>query len=690
MTPPRDCKGERHGRRGFDEKVDAVTKTLTRKLNNKAEQTLQTSVALVLRSGSGVGKTYATQTARYGSLRLQEKRKEEPKPCEDCPYDLYSAYIGFNVGESLTKAETEYMERMVSADAIAVVILTRLLAWLSPFVASFCPEGKAYRPEGKGEDWDAVMQPQYPVADAAVGAMPFDMMYFSADTTRALKLLLEKVAVCLRALADARKVAEQKPLALLVAVDEGQMLDELEGYKPNRGKKSGGARWALRGLRELQTKALSCGVVLVPICTGINPEVSLSDSTLGGNVPLKEAGEVLMLPSEWRDYCEEHLGKKTKGSDPRAVDTFYALLWPRARHVATIALSVMATQEAPLYWREHGDTEEKRARARARTARAVLKAAADQEEHRGAPCNMVHYGNVPVVDYSVLIHFTEALRLTAFAVAAKSDMLQGTALSFVDVCSITSEHALFERFAFDVLVAFAAYFYHKQPDQKYVPERRWTKQLTNWLPEGTATFKFCGALVHPFANKKGLPESLSEKFKEKLEELQKKDDALLVRCGGNAPIDFLLVKVIDVTEVDGSPVRTLTVRYADAKHAWAGESRGCAEKFFTGEHGLDGITTKAEETHAKLSSVLPRGYALSAFEARHVLMVTNKTLAGHGSDMLEEIPASLERVVNPQTTQWLPLTLPLFCCLLTTRGMCRCCEPVVSRSLPTTDNTSNE
>ena len=650
---------------------------------------MQTSVALVLRSGSGVGKTYATQTARYGSLRLQEKRKKEPEPCEDCPYDLYSAYIGFNVGESLTKAETEYMERMVSADAIAVVILTRLLAWLSPFVASFCPEGKAYRPEGKGEDWDAVVQPQYPVADAAVGAMPFGMMYFSADTTKALKLLLEKVEVCLRALADARKVAEQKPLALLVAVDEGQMLDELEGYKPNREKKSGGARWALR---ELQTKALSCGVVLVPICTGINPEASLSDRTDGDNVPLQEASEVLMLPSEWRDYCEEHLGKKTKGHDPRAGDTFYALLWPRARHVATIALSVMATQEAPLHWREHGDTEEERAHARARTARAVLKAAADQEEHRGAPCNMVHYGNVPVVDYSVLIHFTKALRLTAFAVAAKSDMLQGTALSFVDVCSITSEHALFERFAFDVLVAFAAYFYHKQPDKQYVPERRWTKQLTNWMPEGTATFKFCGSLNspmeynHPLTLPQTKTKDLSPQFKEKLKELQKKNDALLVRCCSDAAIDFLLVKVIDVTKVDGNPVRTLTVRYADAKHTSAAASN------VTGAgNGLNGITSKATRLHATLSSVLPAGDALSAFEAKHVIMVTNKTLAGKDSDMLEEIPASLERVVNPQTTQWLPLTLPLFCCAPPgVVKVCKCCEHVVSSSPPTITQDMND
>ena len=129
-------------------------------------------------SRCGVGKTYATQTARYGSLRLQEKRKKEAeqqnKPYEDCPYDLYSAYIGFNASEPLKSEEREYIQRMCPAEAdplrsdetksiereklaeaVAVVVLTRLLAWLAPFVASFCPEGKADRPEG--ENWDAVM-----------------------------------------------------------------------------------------------------------------------------------------------------------------------------------------------------------------------------------------------------------------------------------------------------------------------------------------------------------------------------------------------------------------------------------------------------------------------------------------------------------------------------------------------------
>ena len=637
MTPSPDCGGERHGRQVFDERVDEDMKGQMGGFGTM--RSLQLSVALVLRSGSGVGKTYATQTARYGSLRLQEKRKEEAvqqkQPYEDCPYDLYSAYIGFNVGESLQSEEEEYMQRMRSAEGVAVVVLTRLLAWLA-----------AFRPEG--EDWDAVVQPQYPVADAAVAAMPYAKMH--GDTTATRDLLLGKVDGCLRALADARKAAGQKPLALLVAVDEGQKLDELAGCEPD--SKGGGARWALRVLRELQRTALSCGVALLPICTGSNPEVSLRDGTGGKNVVLGEAGAVVMLPDEWKDFCEERLGKKTEGFVCRpAVHAFYALLWPRARHVANItSIEQLQTEQAALV---SGGCD----------ARAVLKAAADQVKH-AAPQNMVRYGDVPVVDYCMLTHFSQALALEPLFNAAPLDtiLMQAKPLSLVDLYHTVTQHDAFEAFAFNVLVAFAVYFYHEQPDQKYVPISRWTEQLTNWMPTGPATFKFCGPLDfpsrHPFTTIMG--DRLSEEFNVKLRMLQEMNDAIFLHCGGEAKMDFLLLKVTEVDE--GSTVRTLTVGYADAKHTWAGESHECAEEFFTGENGLDGITTEAEETHRKLSSVLPRGYALSAFEARHVLMVTNKTLAGHDSDMLEEIPASLQRVVNPQTTQWLPLTLPLFCC----------------------------
>ena len=154
------------------------------------------------------------------------------------------------------------------------------------------------------------------------------------DTTATRDLLLEKVEGCLRALADARKAAEQKPLALLVAVDEGQKLDVVAGCEPD-DEDGGGARWALRVLRELQRTALSCGVALLPICTGINPEVSLRDDTDGMNMVLGEAGEVVMLPDEWTSARNDS-ARRRKGLCVAPLSTPSTLSCGRARHVANI------------------------------------------------------------------------------------------------------------------------------------------------------------------------------------------------------------------------------------------------------------------------------------------------------------------------------------------------------------------
>ena len=328
--------------------------------------------------------------------------------------------------------------------------------------------------------------------------------------------------------------------------------------------------------------------------------------------------------------------------------------------MATIADDLdhdLKTQEEPLRWSYPNRKGEEY------DPRGILKAAADQTKSAcGIPQNMVRYGDVPVVDYCMFTHFAEKLELTTFFEAAPeaSTLLQKEPLALQTVCKLARSCSAFEDFAFTVLATFAALFYHEQPDQKYVPKGRWTKQLTNWMPEGPATFKFCGPLGssnrHPFTSTK--EDRLSEEFNEKLNMLREKNDAIFLHCGGEAKLDFLLVKVIAVK----GPVRTLTVRFADAKHAegTTAESRRQTESYFADP--LEKLTTKGRKVHAGLRSVLPKGYNLSAFEARHVLMVTNKTLVGHDSDMLEVIPASLQRVVNPQTTQWLPLTLPLFCC----------------------------
>ena len=179
------------------------------------------------------------------------------------------------------------------------------------------------------------------------------------------------------------------------------------------------------------------------------------------------------------------------------------------------------------------------------------------------PQNIVRYSDVPVVDYAVLNCFAGKLGLTS----QWPSIVFGGQLSLSDLSKNARHSDIFEAFAFDVLAAFAAYFYHEQPSEKYVPGGRWTKQLTNWMPRGPATFKFCNSLsnmkgnYHPFTL---TTECLSQDFiGQVLPGLQQMNDAALVHCGGNASIDFLLLKVTNVT---ADNVRTLAVRYADAKH----------------------------------------------------------------------------------------------------------------------------
>ena len=76
-------------------------------------------------------------------------------------------------------------------------------------------------------------------------------------------------------------------LVVLVALDVAQILDDLisPGKKPD--EKSGGARYGLRALRQLQVLAYEATrqqCLLLPIATGIRPSVSLSTQTEGENI----------------------------------------------------------------------------------------------------------------------------------------------------------------------------------------------------------------------------------------------------------------------------------------------------------------------------------------------------------------------------------------------------------------------
>jgi hypothetical protein len=79
---------ERMGRSGFDDEIKAAVEQL-----QKSVWCSQNSIALVLASASGVGKTYATMCFRSGARRI------------GAPYDAVTAYIGLNQGWPLVESE---------------------------------------------------------------------------------------------------------------------------------------------------------------------------------------------------------------------------------------------------------------------------------------------------------------------------------------------------------------------------------------------------------------------------------------------------------------------------------------------------------------------------------------------------------------------------------------------------------
>ena len=362
-----------------------------------------------------------------------------------------------------------------------------------------------------------------------------------------------------------------------------------------------------------------------------------------------------MLPDDWVAFCKSRLDKLIPHRTERCRSLLRSLV-ARAFYVATLRFE----GNISLYNFELATKCEHNFAADF-DARAILKAAADHEEC-DAPRNMVRYGNVPVVDYSVLNCFVQKLRF--HGAGHLEDVIRGDRLTIGRLSRVCA----FKEFAFAVLEAFAGFFYHWQPDEKYVPTGPWTAQLTNWMPKGKMTLRYCkrqDQLWKGGSDFKLSPQALSEVLPKSAGE------TALLLCGGDAPIDFLLLKVTGVSGPAHTPVRTLTVRYAGAEYM-APPWHDVAPHVFA-EKRAD-IKKRASTAHEKLSGLLRKhNYVLSEFdEANHVLMVTNMTLqeprvdtdamqrpAGEQSAP-KAAPDSLKGVMNPQTTKWLPLTLPLF------------------------------
>ncbi len=121
-------------------------------------------------------------------------------------------------------------------------------------------------------------------------------------------------------------------LVVLVVVDEAQELDEI--VTPSAD--AGGARFALRALRELQTIVGCKSILLLPIATGIKPETSLVTQTRGRNVVMglqpQNRDAVHMTYVDFRKLVERVPGSwNIQSSEQRVLSVVTACNYPCVR-----------------------------------------------------------------------------------------------------------------------------------------------------------------------------------------------------------------------------------------------------------------------------------------------------------------------------------------------------------------------
>ena len=246
---------KRVGREGFDLEVAEVVEGLLASPPLEMQQT----VSLVLCTASGVGKTFATLSFRHGAQSI------------GAPFEAVCAYIGLNQSWPLAGGETEFISTAVRVDDVAAekavrkVVMQRLLLVLD----GVCKTGSLN--ELDAADHHAQLMPH----PSSTVHRPYD--FSPVDCGQVQAEILDRLG---------RLAArESRPLVVLVALDEAQLLDAL--VPSERDKNSGGARFALRAMRVLQLAVHGTHgsrVLLLPIATGIQAKTSLGTRTNGTNV----------------------------------------------------------------------------------------------------------------------------------------------------------------------------------------------------------------------------------------------------------------------------------------------------------------------------------------------------------------------------------------------------------------------
>ena len=287
----------------------------------------QQSRALVFDGTNGVGKT-------FGALKLAVDMPDDLSdlagrvgiPLKDSrrKYDIEAVYIGFNINAGLSDAERAPLRRSTDKEtAMKQVLYTRLCL----------AAAKRFDTDADKERYGIVRDLEFSendltLAEDQLGSVP--------------QFLVEKCGVH----------ARSRPLALVVIVDEGQLLD-LEIPPGDGTLDADGARLALRVLRQLQQSLLGSGLTIVPLMLGTNPETVVSDKTRGTNrVVGRFESSANMAFERFNDLVQQQFKDRARNKNSwnaELLRVVSALVFPRvrdvvdARDVADISLVVNDT-----------------------------------------------------------------------------------------------------------------------------------------------------------------------------------------------------------------------------------------------------------------------------------------------------------------------------------------------------------
>ena len=120
-----------------------------------------------------------------------------------------------------------------------------------------------------------------------------------------------------------------------------------------------------------------------------------------------------------------------------------------------------------------------------------------------------------------------------------------------------------------------------------------------------------------------------------------KGEAVWLRCGGRAPIDFILIHREDET--------TVNIRFMDSKHKTNPDDNRIRyirdEMLAKAKMAYDGLSRAITGSLDPKSKTIIEGVTVSPFDESHLLLITN-------ANSLEDI--------SPATFEWHPWSLVLF------------------------------